>query len=274
MANPSINNDHESFDIDDIIDINGYSTKLKLLRVTATVIRYAKSWRNPRHKFESADGARITRSRNTMNPDRSRTTISTRVKLTYRNVKNSDTRGLTIGSVPRRRWNGNSSQQKESKQPILLPKTHYFTELLIKEQHEVVHHNGIRDTLNSIRLKYWIQRGREAVKRKVRRYVVCRKIEEKSFPTPKVPQLPACRNAGVIFLTNLNIFTKPCRSAPTQPPRRWKPRPWRSRWWNGGYGGYGGFGGYGCGWGAANFGGHKCGWRMSYYRSLSGLSTP
>ena len=31
MANPSINNDHESFDIGDIIDINRYSTKLKLL---------------------------------------------------------------------------------------------------------------------------------------------------------------------------------------------------------------------------------------------------
>ena len=55
MANPSINNDHESFDIGDIIDINRYSTKLKLLRVTATVIRYVKRWRNPRHKFESAE---------------------------------------------------------------------------------------------------------------------------------------------------------------------------------------------------------------------------
>ena len=31
MANPSINNDHEIFDIGDIIDINRYSTKLKLL---------------------------------------------------------------------------------------------------------------------------------------------------------------------------------------------------------------------------------------------------
>jgi hypothetical protein len=55
MANPSINNDHESFDLGDIIDINRYSTKLKLLRVTATVIRYVKRWRNPRHKFESAE---------------------------------------------------------------------------------------------------------------------------------------------------------------------------------------------------------------------------
>jgi hypothetical protein len=55
MANPSINNDHESFDLGDIIDINRYSTKLKLLRVTATVIRYVKRWRNPRQKFESAE---------------------------------------------------------------------------------------------------------------------------------------------------------------------------------------------------------------------------
>ena len=101
----------------------------------------------------------------------------------------------------------NSSQEKESKQPILLPATHYFTELLIKEQHEVVHHNGIRDTLNLIRQKYWIQRGREAVKRIVRRCVVCRKLEAKPFPTPRAPQLPACRvseeppfcNTGIDF---------------------------------------------------------------------------
>ena len=55
MANPSINNDHESSNIGDIIDINRYSTRLKLFRVTATVRRYAKEWRNPRHKFESAE---------------------------------------------------------------------------------------------------------------------------------------------------------------------------------------------------------------------------
>ena len=37
------------------MDINRFSTKLKLLRVTATVIRYVKRWRNPRYKFESAE---------------------------------------------------------------------------------------------------------------------------------------------------------------------------------------------------------------------------
>ena len=93
---------------------------------------------------------------------------------------------------------GNSSQQKESKQLILLPATHYFTELLIKEQHEVVHHNGIRDTLNSIRQKYWIQRGREAVKRIVRRCVVCRKIEAKPFPTPKAPSMSNKRRTTLL----------------------------------------------------------------------------
>ena len=42
MANPSINNDHESSNIGDIIDINRYCAKLILFRVTATVRRYAK----------------------------------------------------------------------------------------------------------------------------------------------------------------------------------------------------------------------------------------
>jgi hypothetical protein len=88
-----------------------------------------------------------------MDPDRSRTQISTRVKLVSHLGLFRDDDGL----IRCDRRIGNSSQQKESKQPILLPATHYFTELLIKEQHEVVHHNGIRDTLHLIRQKYWIQ---------------------------------------------------------------------------------------------------------------------
>jgi hypothetical protein len=215
MANPSINNDHESFDIGDIIDINRYSTKLKLLRVTATVIRYVKRWRNPRHKFESAE---LTAQELQEAEIRWIQTVQEHEfqhELDYlKGVSKTPTPvvsqlGLFRDDDGLIRCDGrieNSSQQKESKQPILLPATHYFTELLIKEQHEVVHHNGIRDTLNSIRQKYWIQRGREAVKRIVR-CVVCRKIEAKPFPTPKAPKLPACRvseeppfsNTGIDF---------------------------------------------------------------------------
>jgi len=52
--------------------------------------------------------------------------------------------------------------------PILLPAKHYFVDLLIKNRHEKVKHNGVNDTLIALREKYWIVRGRQAVKRVVR----------------------------------------------------------------------------------------------------------
>ncbi|CAB4014713.1 Hypothetical predicted protein [Paramuricea clavata] len=146
MANPSINNNHESFDIGDIIDINRYSTKLKLLRVTATVIRYAKRWRNPRHKFESAEltaqelQEAEMRWIQTVQEHELQHELSYLIGMSKTPTPVVSQLGLFRDDDGLIRYDGgigNSSQQKESKQPILLPATHYFTELLIKEQHEV-----------------------------------------------------------------------------------------------------------------------------------------
>ena len=57
-----------------------------------------------------------------------------------------------------------SALTASSKNPILLPPDHYFTELLIKERHKMVHHDGIRETLSAVRETHWIPRGRAAVK--------------------------------------------------------------------------------------------------------------
>ena len=54
-------------------------------------------------------------------------------------------------------------------------------------------HNGVRDTLNHIRTKYWVLRGREAVKRVIRPCVVCKKAEGVPFAGCVLPDLPLCR---------------------------------------------------------------------------------
>jgi len=42
------------------------------------------------------------------------------------------------------------------KSPLLLPAKHSFVELLIKNFHESVKHNGFNDTLVALRENYWI----------------------------------------------------------------------------------------------------------------------
>ena len=53
-----------------------------------------------------------------------------------------------------------------------------------------MHHNGIAETLASMRENYWICQEREAVKRVIRRCVVCQKLEGKSYKSQPVTDLP------------------------------------------------------------------------------------
>ena len=70
--------------------------------------------------------------------------------------------GLFIDTNNIVRCEGRISQStlpESAKQPILLLSKHRFTELVIREKHEVVHHDGIKETLNCVREKYWVLRG-------------------------------------------------------------------------------------------------------------------
>ena len=42
-----------------------------------------------------------------------------------------------------------------TRHPILLPRDHPLTELLVLKAHARVFHNGIKETLTEIRAKYW-----------------------------------------------------------------------------------------------------------------------
>ena len=77
----------------------------------------------------------------------------------------------------------NADVPTEANNPILLPSRHPFTALIVQEEHKRVHHNRIRETLNCIRERFWILRGRETVKRLLRQCITCKKSEGKSFTT-------------------------------------------------------------------------------------------
>ena len=57
----------------------------------------------------------------------------------------------------------NSTLTENSKCPILLTQRHPFIDLLIKHFHVLVKHSGVSDTLTTLRGKYWILKGRQAV---------------------------------------------------------------------------------------------------------------
>ena len=80
----------------------------------------------------------------------------------------------------------------ETKFPIILPRNHHFTKLIILKHHYETAHHGAQYVLGRIREKYWIVRGLSTVKSVLLNCWSCRKIKGKCLQQQLGP-LPAAR---------------------------------------------------------------------------------
>ena len=79
--------------------------------------------------------------------------------------------------------------QEGTKQPLLLPKDDYYTQLIIDHVHRSCLHAGVAQTLAQVRQKYWIPQGRSAVKRILKKCIVYRRWEGGPYQMPPMPPL-------------------------------------------------------------------------------------
>ena len=94
--------------------------------------------------------------------------------------------------------------------PMLLPSNSHFSELVIMNAHDKVYHNGIKETLAELRSTYWIVRGRQIVKKIIRKCCLCKILEGMSYPAPVTCDLPEFRvNVGRAFETAAVDFCGP-----------------------------------------------------------------
>lgn len=161
-----------------VIDITRYSSKIKLLRVTATVIKFAQFWRKKGKVPQSWTPTEITDLTNAKErwiQAIQRNCFSEELKL-LKSGRNSSNRlinqlnlGLNQKGFIRCQGRINGADVPEgSKNPLLLPTRHRFKVLLILSIHCQIFCNGIREILNAVRERYWIVRGREVVKQVIR----------------------------------------------------------------------------------------------------------
>ncbi len=209
-----------------VIDCKRYSSQTRLLRVTAWVKRFIDNARRRRStsdvltadELKAAEKLWIKSIQASSYKDEEQylSQVNKKEPLLVKQL------GLFRDQENIIRCHGRideSSLSLSEKQPILLPPKHHFTDLVILGHHETVHHNGIKETLNSIREKYWIVRGREAVKRIVRRCVVCKKLEGMSFNTPRTAPLPPSRVCDAPPFTNTGVdFAGPLFVTNRAPP--------------------------------------------------------
>ena len=70
------------------------------------------------------------------------------------------------------------------KYPILLPRSHPLTGLIVKQAHERVFHNGVKETLAETRSTYWIPSRQSFTRNIIHKCVTCRKFEGPPFKAP------------------------------------------------------------------------------------------
>ena len=80
----------------------------------------------------------------------------------------------------------------DSKYPIILPSNARITALLIADFHEKFVHSSTDRTLHEIRKLYWIPRGRQVIRKIVKRCVLCKRWEGKP-EQPTMAALPHVR---------------------------------------------------------------------------------
>ncbi|XP_069184059.1 uncharacterized protein [Procambarus clarkii] len=79
----------------------------------------------------------------------------------------------------------------DTKNPILLPRHHIITKLIVFHYHEHnTLHGGVLDTLSEIRQRFWLPQGRQTVKSLIKSCVICKRYDARVCPYPGPPPLP------------------------------------------------------------------------------------
>ena len=87
----------------------------------------------------------------------------------------------------------NSDLEVEAQHPIILPKGHRLTRLVIEWCHRRVHHGGVRSTLGELRSRFWVPKGRQVAKKIISECVICKKEQGKPYQAPPAAALPDFR---------------------------------------------------------------------------------
>ncbi|UYV72617.1 hypothetical protein LAZ67_10000067 [Cordylochernes scorpioides] len=108
----------------------------------------------------------------------------------------------------------------DQKHPIILPKAHYITQLVIRHYHDRLLHAGVQLTLSAIREKYWIPSGRCLVKQILFKCIKCARFRTKAvqqlmgnLPTSRTNWTRPFTKTGIDFAGPVIVKTSNLRNA-------------------------------------------------------------
>ena len=196
-------------DLSQVIDIEGYSSVTRLLRITAHILRFIRNAKKGVSNRETHKTPRepLRKELNAQELNEAELLwIKTVQKASFaKEIGFLQSNGGTFSPVYVTQFGlfldnqhiirckgrvGNAPLSQESKNPILLPSKHRQTNLIVQDVPSKIKHSDIKDTLTTIREKFWILRGQEAVKRNLRKCVTSRRVEGIPYRPPPTPDLP------------------------------------------------------------------------------------
>ena len=185
-----------------IININRFNSAIKLFRVTAWVLRFINNTRRKSRKSsEILEAEEIEVAENAWMKECQRLYPPSEVQKTQLGLRKDKNQIL--------RCHGRFNLH-EDEQPIYLPKPHQLAKILISDAHKRVLHMGVASTLAELRSRFWLPKGRQAVKTLIKSCERCKRSYAKSFNKPKTANLPECRTRpGYAFQTTGVDFAGP-----------------------------------------------------------------
>ena len=200
-----------------IIEITRYSSFKKLMMVTCYVLRFIKNISNKVSKIrEEINGDEYNIALKLKN-EQSILKFERNFDKLHKSLKLFDDHDKILRL--KGRFENATETGGDEKHPIILRDGNsHFTKLLILKIHEDVLHYGIEFTLNKIRSKFWIVRGRKTVRSFLRKCVICKRYQGNTLVPPESPGLPKLRiecshayqvigldYAGPFFMKNSNM---------------------------------------------------------------------
>ena len=189
-----------------IVDVERHGTLGKLLRVTAFVLRFINNLRG-----RSMNKVLNIGNLSTEEIEAAEHVWIKVVQKALRNRQDFQALSVQLGIVDQsgvlvcKGRLENADLDIGSKYPIIIPKDHRFTDLVIEDCHKRVFHNKLRSTLAELRSRFWVPRGRQQVKRVLNRCLTCKWFDTKALAAPNTAPLPDFRVAKSLPFSNTGI---------------------------------------------------------------------
>ena len=162
----------DTIDVSCIVDCDRYSSVHKLYRITAYVLKFIELLKHKCQSCELTEKDLLAKARRLWISECQAALMMDKHFPTWKLQFN-----LYLDENQHWRCRGRLEHANLSfaaKHPLILARRHRLTELIVRDAHHTVQHNGIRETLTQIRSQYWIVGGRNLVKSVIHNCVTCR----------------------------------------------------------------------------------------------------